>query len=100
MGDHTVTHPHSQLCLRPGFFPSSTARRGTSPRSPVTGHRPRLLRPPFGAYDARVRAVAGRAGPAVVTWSLDPRDWKRITPQVIEQRVIDRVCPGRHRRPA
>ncbi|MFF8953288.1 hypothetical protein ACF09I_31445 [Streptomyces sp. NPDC014940] len=31
-----------------------------------------------------MRAVAGRAGLAVVMWSLDPRDSKRITPQVIE----------------
>ncbi|MFF9607705.1 polysaccharide deacetylase family protein [Streptomyces sp. NPDC014684] len=92
IGDHTVTHPHLTAVSSARILVEldGAARDIAS----VTGHRPRLLRPPFGAYNARVSSVAGRAGLAVVMWSLDPRDWKRITPRAIEQRVINRVRPG------
>lgn len=92
IGDHTVTHPH--LTAVPSARILSELEGAARDIALVTGHRPTLLRPPFGAYDARVSAVARRAGLAVVMWSLDPRDWKRTTPRAIEQRVINHVRPG------
>lgn len=92
IGDHTVTHPHLTAVSSARIL--SELDGAARDIASVTGHRPTLLRPPFGAYNLRVSTVARHAGLAVVMWSLDPRDWKRITPLVIEQRVINRVRPG------
>lgn len=92
IGDHTVTHPHLVALSADGVrFELSGAAKDIAS---VTGRRPTLLRPPFGSYDSRVRAVAGQEGLAVVMWSLDPQDWKRITPFTIERRVLDFARPG------
>ena len=38
----------------------------------------KVLRPPYGAHDARVRRIAGELGYArTVLWSVDTRDWQR-----------------------
>lgn len=42
----------------------------------VTGKRPRLLRPPYGATDRAVAAEAKRAKVAQVLWDVDTLDWK------------------------
>ena len=38
----------------------------------VLGHNDFLLRPPYGALDAGVRAMAGCP---IILWSIDPEDW-------------------------
>ncbi|MGW3463648.1 polysaccharide deacetylase family protein [Streptomyces olivaceoviridis] len=92
IGDHTVTHPHLTAV--------SSARvrfeldRAAHDIASVTGHRPTLLRPPFGAYDSRTRALAGQSGLAVVMWSLDPQDWRHISPATIDRRLLNHVRAG------
>lgn len=92
IGDHTVTHPHltALSSARIRLELDGAANDVVS----VVGRRPTLLRPPFGAYNTRVSRVAGQTGLAVIMWSLDPQDWKKITPQAIERRVINRMRPG------
>ncbi|GAB1339203.1 hypothetical protein ACE1SV_57930 [Streptomyces sp. E-15] len=75
IGDHTVTHPH--LTAVSSARIRSEVDGAARDMASVTRHRPTLLRPPFGDYDAQVSAVAGRAGPAVVMWSPDPQDSAR-----------------------
>ncbi|MER6531126.1 polysaccharide deacetylase family protein [Streptomyces sp. NPDC001508] len=92
IGDHTVTHPHLTL-LPPARIRhelESAARQIAS----VTGHRPTIYRPPFGAWNAKVRAAAGGTGLSVVMWNVDPRDWKHHDPRLIERRVLAGVRPG------
>lgn len=92
IGDHTVTHPHLTLVppARVRYELGTAARQIAS----VTGHRPTIFRPPFGAWNAKVRAAAAAAGLAVVTWNVDPRDWQRHDTRLIERRVLARVRPG------
>jgi peptidoglycan/xylan/chitin deacetylase (PgdA/CDA1 family) len=59
-----------------------------------TGKRPHFLRPPFGAQDARVRAVAHAQGERVVIWSVDTRDWTNPGSGLIVQRVLGQLRPG------
>lgn len=42
----------------------------------VTGTKATLMRPPYGAHDAKTLAAAKRAGEAVVLWNVDTLDWK------------------------
>ena len=40
----------------------------------------KVLRPPYGAQDARIRRIAGELGYSrTVLWSVDTRDWQRST---------------------
>ncbi|WP_110207326.1 polysaccharide deacetylase family protein [Nocardioides daejeonensis] len=43
----------------------------------ITGRAPTLVRPPYGATDARVQRIARELGLAQVLWSVDTLDWKR-----------------------
>ncbi|MFF3907611.1 polysaccharide deacetylase family protein [Streptomyces sp. NPDC001848] len=92
IGDHTVTHPHLTVLSRArvGHETETAARQIAS----VTGHRPTLFRPPFGAMDAHVREAAGAAGMAVVLWNLSPQDWKHHNAAYIDRAVLARVRPG------
>jgi peptidoglycan-N-acetylglucosamine deacetylase len=36
-----------------------------------------LLRPPYGAYDSRVAAIASGLGYRICTWTVDSLDWQR-----------------------
>ncbi|MGW3956725.1 polysaccharide deacetylase family protein, partial [Streptomyces sp. NPDC004752] len=92
IGDHTVTHPHLTLVppARVRHELDTAARQIAS----VTGHRPTIFRPPFGAWNAKVRAAAAVEGLSVVTWNVGPRDWKHHDPRFIERRVLAGVRPG------
>ncbi len=52
----------------------------------LTGRRPTLLRPPYGATGPRVGRIARSLGVAQVMWDVDTLDWKvkRVAPVVRE----------------
>lgn len=62
----------------------------------ITGQKPDLFRPPFGARDTRVRSQVAGEGFRTVYWALDSWDSvkKGITPKEISDRVLSRVKPG------
>ena len=59
-----------------------------------TGEAPRLLRPPGGCCNDLVRELARNHGLALVTWSVDPRDWATHDTAAIEQAVLKNVKDG------
>lgn len=54
----------------------------------------RLLRPPGGIDAPQVQTVCREMGLAVITWSVDPRDWATRCAAEIEQSVLTHVCDG------
>ncbi len=60
----------------------------------ATGHTPTLVRPPYGATDATVASVSRRLGMALVTWDVDPRDWRDRTTATVRSRVLAAAHPG------
>jgi peptidoglycan-N-acetylglucosamine deacetylase len=74
VANHTWNHPAlsilSDAAVRDELVRTSDeiARRG--------GGSPTLMRPPYGAVNARVRAVAASLGLATVLWTVDPQDWR------------------------
>jgi len=63
--------------------------------SKVTGKPVTLMRPPYGATNARLnKAFEKEYGMKVILWSVDPLDWKRPGPQVVSQRIIAGTRPG------
>lgn len=63
--------------------------------SKATGKPVTLMRPPYGATNARLnRAIEKEYGMKVILWSVDPLDWKRPGAQVISQRILKETQPG------
>lgn len=58
------------------------------------GCNPAFLRPPGGACSETVRSAAKNSGLAVLTWSVDPRDWATTDAVAVEAAVIQQVGDG------
>ncbi|TXJ03913.1 MAG: hypothetical protein E6Q27_09295 [Aeromicrobium sp.] len=57
----------------------------------ITGIRPTLYRPPYGASNERIRKEAKALGLAEILWSIDTLDWKDRNTDLIVQRVLDQT---------
>ncbi|MBQ2960084.1 MAG: polysaccharide deacetylase family protein [Oscillospiraceae bacterium] len=60
----------------------------------ITGVSPTLFRCPYGEYDDHVINAVNSIGMTAVQWDVDSLDWKGLSADEIEQRVLDRVQPG------
>lgn len=71
IGNHSWDHP--QLTRLSASGVSSQIKRTDSAVKAVTGKKPTLLRPPYGAYNSM---VAGAAQKPIIMWDVDTLDWK------------------------
>lgn len=53
----------------------------------LTGHRPRLFRPPYGKTNADVRSSIESTGMTSVLWNVDPADWNLKNSRPVHARV-------------
>ena len=60
----------------------------------ITGVKPTLFRCPYGEYDDHVIQAISSLGMTAVQWDVDSLDWKGISAEEIQRRVLDRVQPG------
>ena len=60
----------------------------------ITGVAPSLFRCPYGEYDDHVIASVNSMGMTAVQWDVDSLDWKGISADEIQKRVLDKVQPG------
>ena len=60
----------------------------------VTGVTPALFRCPYGEYDDHVIQGVQALGMTAVQWDVDSLDWKGISAQEIQQRVLKNVRSG------
>ena len=60
----------------------------------ITGLSPTLFRCPYGEYDDHVINAVNSIGMTAVQWDVDSLDWKGLSAQEIEKRVLERVQPG------
>lgn len=87
IGNHSYSHPnlsrltHQEAQIQVERTSASIAR--------VTGHKPTLLRPPYGATSAGVDQIAARLGMAEVMWDVDTLDWKSLNAREVA-RAVDR----------
>lgn len=68
--------------------------RATDRRLRAAGARPtRLMRPPYGLIDDRVRRVVAGLGMVPVMWDVDPRDWEDVSSGTIATRILAGLRP-------
>lgn len=95
VGNHSWSHPEN-----PPFadLPANRLHNeiaGTDVILRRVGDHPSLFRPPGGSYDGEVIQEARSNGLRVVTWSVDPQDWRASrSPREIAHIVLANVRPG------
>lgn len=60
----------------------------------ITGMNPKVMRPPYGAFDRRVTRLAKQEGLALVLWTPSPQDWKYKDSDYVYNYIINNVKPG------
>jgi peptidoglycan-N-acetylglucosamine deacetylase len=86
IGDHTMNHVE---------YPGYGQIAGAAARiEQYTGFEPCLFRPPGGAVNSGVVAIAGSLGLKTITWDVDPRDWSLPGTSEIYSNIVDNTRPG------
>lgn len=90
--DHTWRHPNltrlSSTEISSQFTRTNRAIRRQGIRQPV------CQRPPYGAFNNRVRRVSQTLSMRTVMWSLDANDWRRPGASAIARRVVRGTSNG------
>ena len=60
----------------------------------ITGATPTLFRCPYGEYDDHVINAISSMGKTAIQWDVDSLDWKGISADEIQRRVLRSVGPG------
>ncbi|MCO5993786.1 polysaccharide deacetylase family protein [Actinoallomurus rhizosphaericola] len=92
VGDHTWSHP-SLDSLSDGAIKSQLTRTLGEIRR-ASGHGTVLMRPPYGATNRRVAAVARGMHMAQILWSVDTNDWLDRNSAIVAHRAVSWAHPG------
>lgn len=60
----------------------------------IAGVKPKLLRPPYGSTSKKLRGICGELGLAVITWNVDPEDWKTRSAESTYRQIISQARDG------
>ena len=93
VANHTWSHARLTGLSNAGIRAELVSTRSELQRRGL--HPSRLMRPPYGATNARVNAVARRLGLVPVLWTVDSQDWQGGTSAQIAARVLARLRPHR-----
>lgn len=86
VANHSNTHP-----LLPG---AGNIRAATRTITRVTGFRPCLFRPPYGAVNSTLKKAVKRDRMKIVNWDVDTDDWRQPGAGSIQSTIINRSRPG------
>jgi peptidoglycan-N-acetylglucosamine deacetylase len=92
IGDHSWSHP--DLTLLPPALVQLELESTANEIARLTGTRPTLWRPPYGAFNDLVTSIASSLGLSMRLWDVDPRDWSLPGTDVIVSRVVNNVSDG------
>ena len=86
IGNHSWSHPVLTRLSNAAIRRELVSTRNELRRK---GIRPSaLMRPPYGAINARVRSIVHQQGMVPVLWTIDSRDWADGSPPQIAARVL------------
>ncbi|MGZ8751034.1 MAG: polysaccharide deacetylase family protein, partial [Pseudonocardia sp.] len=90
------TYHHEQLTGLSDSAIRATIRRTRSAAEDAGVRMSRLVRPPYGAINTRVRSVITGMGLVPVLWTIDPQDWRTgRTGNAIAASVLAQLRPRR-----
>lgn len=89
IGNHSWNHKDLRKLNSEGIH--SQIARTNAVVMEITGHRLRLVRPPYGAIDDTVRSTVQAP---LILWDSDPEDWKDRNSEIVASRIISAAEPG------
>lgn len=93
IGNHSWDHP--DLAKKSDDFVRSELDRTKDEITAAIGKPVTLMRPPYGSLSKEQRRwVHDDLGYTIVLWDVDPLDWKRPGPSVVEQRILEGTRNG------
>jgi peptidoglycan/xylan/chitin deacetylase (PgdA/CDA1 family)/sulfur carrier protein ThiS len=93
IGNHTFDHPET-MAHQSAEQVAAELRHASAVLADV-GVDASLFRPPGGWYDDELVQQAREQGMRLVTWDVDPRDWRaHVTPREISRAVLSQVHAG------
>lgn len=92
IGNHSSTHPDMTKLSKEQMVQELTSMEAKVEK--LTGEKPSLFRPPFGAYSNNVLEACEEKDYHVIQWDVDSLDWKNISADEIVRRVTEKVKPG------
>ncbi|HMT04504.1 MAG TPA: polysaccharide deacetylase family protein [Solirubrobacterales bacterium] len=90
LGHEVANHSYDHDQLPSG----SNIRRSTRRIRQVTGFRPCLFRPPYGAVSSTLKQSVRANRMKTVNWDVDTSDWKLPGAASISSTIVHRVRPG------
>lgn len=93
VANHTWSHP--SLTSRSDAQIRTELQKSEDAILRITGVRPRLLRPPYGATNRRIEQwIYNDFGYSTIMWSVDPQDWRRPGVSVVTSRLVSGAHKG------
>lgn len=93
LGNHSYTHPEMILLSKQAQQREFMKTKESIEK--IVGDVPIMwFRPPYGAYTPSIVQMAKTMGMHTVLWSIDPKDWKKPSCAVLQQRVLHQLKPG------
>ena len=92
IGTHSNSHPHLPKLSRSQMELELTTSCNII--EGVTGKRPELFRPPFGAYSDAMLDVCKEQNLYAIQWDVDSLDWKGLSASEMAARVLSGVKNG------
>lgn len=92
IGNHSSTHPNMSKLSQEDI--TRELKGAEDAIVQITGVKPTVFRPPFGAYSNSLVETCEANGYQVIQWDVDSLDWKDITADQIVERVTRNVKPG------
>jgi peptidoglycan/xylan/chitin deacetylase (PgdA/CDA1 family) len=93
IGNHSWSHP--QLNKMSDEAVRTQLRRTDDLIKSVTGKRPTLFRPPYGAITPRQKKwIHDEFGYEIILWDVDPLDWREPGPATVCNRILKETRPG------
>jgi peptidoglycan/xylan/chitin deacetylase (PgdA/CDA1 family) len=93
IGNHTYSHPFWAPMETPDRI-SREINKAEYSIFKATDQWPRYFRPPHGWRSPWMMQLARKEKYTVVTWTVSPDDWQRISSRTIERRVLSKCGAG------
>ncbi len=90
--NHSLNHAHFSSLSSDEIVADITACNEKI--AAITGVTPTLFRCPYGEYDDHVVSAVTGMGMTAVQWNIDSLDWKGISAEEIQKRVLKNIEPG------
>ncbi|WP_459499857.1 polysaccharide deacetylase family protein [Bacillus sp. C1] len=92
VGNHSYTHPDMKTLSRSQI--QEQLQKTNQIIEAATNQKVRWFAPPSGSFRDEVVEVADELKMGTIMWTVDTIDWKRPEPEVLLQRVMQKVHPG------